>query len=74
MPHWDYTQLIADLTDSDEFRRHYDFYPDAFTYGFALRRDSPRAVALTALFNARFAAAYPGLRAADYLATRRYTE
>jgi hypothetical protein len=70
LPHWDYTQMIRDFLDSDELWAHYDFYPDAFTYGVALRRDSPHSEALRALFAARFRAVYPGLSQARYLAHR----
>jgi hypothetical protein len=66
-PHWDYTQMIRELLDSDELWRDYVFYPDAFTYGVALRRD---AVELRARFAARFAAAYPGLPLDDYQARK----
>ncbi len=70
MPHWDYTQMIRDLLDSDEFWTHYDFYPDAFTYGVALRRDGAHFAALDALFAARFRAAYPGVDRNRHIASR----
>jgi hypothetical protein len=66
MPHPDHTRMLHDILDSDEFGRHYDFYPDAFTYGFALRHDGPRFPALLTLFAARWKATYPGLDPADY--------
>ena len=70
MPHPDYTQMLLDILDSDELWRHYDYYPGAFTYGFALRRDGPRFAPLAALFAARWQATYPGLNPADHAATR----
>jgi hypothetical protein len=70
MPHPDHTRMLHDILDSDELRRHYDFYPDAFTYGFALRRDGPRFPALMTLFAARWKATYPGLDPADHAARR----
>lgn len=70
MPHPDHTQMIRDILDSDEFWDHYDFFPDAFTYGFALRRDGRHFATLHALWQERFAACYPGLRAQEYLARR----
>jgi hypothetical protein len=70
MPHPDHTQMIRDLLDRDAFWSHYDFYPDAFTYGFALRKESARSSILRALFESRWRASYPGLRPDDYLARR----
>ena len=46
MPHPDHTQMVRDILDSDELWARYDFYPDAFSYGVALRRDGPHAAAL----------------------------
>ena len=71
MPHPDYTQMIRDLLDADELWRDYDFYPDALTFGVAVRRDGAAAAALRRLFAARFAADYPGLRLDEYRAVRR---
>jgi hypothetical protein len=70
MPHPDYTQMIRDILDSDELWRDYDFYPDAFTFGVALRRDGEAAATLRRLLAARFAADYPGVRLDDYRAAR----
>ena len=70
MPHPDYTQMIRDILDDDDFWRDYDFYPDALTFGVALRRGGPRALALRRLFTARFAADHPGLSVDDYRAWR----
>lgn len=70
MPHPDYTQMLHDILASDELWRHYVLYPDAFTYGVALRRDGPRYATLAALFSDRWRAAYPGLRRDDFVASR----
>ena len=70
LPHWDYTQMIRDLLDSDELWSHYDYYPNALTYGVAIRRDGPRAAALQSLFADLFKTDYPDLRQSDYLARR----
>ena len=69
LPHPDYTQMIRDILDSDELWRDYDFYPDALTFGVAVRRDGDAAAALRTSFAARFAADHPGLRLDDYRAT-----
>ena len=50
MPHPDHTQMLRDILDSDELWQHYVFYPDAFTYGVALRRDGPNYAILSELF------------------------
>jgi hypothetical protein len=68
MPHPDHTQMVRDILDSDELWQHYHFYPDAFTYGVALRRDGLRYAILADLFAKRWQATYPGLRSEDYLA------
>lgn len=68
MPHPDYTQMIRDLYDDDEFWARYDYWPDALTFGVALRKDvSP---SLRALWEARFHADHPSLRLDDYRAHR----
>ena len=70
MPHPDHTRMVRDILDSDDFWQGYDFYPDAFSYGVALRKDSPHFSLLQALFAARWQAAYPGFRLTDHLAQR----
>ncbi len=68
MPHPDHTQMIRDILDSAQLWSDYDFFPDAFTYGVALRRDGPRAPELAALFRARWQVSYPGLSLDAYRA------
>ena len=68
MPHPDHTQMLRDILDSDELWQHYVFYPDAFTYGLALRQDGPHYAILADLFARRWQAAYAGLRPDDYVA------
>ncbi len=68
MPHPDHTQMLRDILDSDELWQHYVFYPDAFTYGVALRRDGPRYENLQARFVEEWKASYPGLLPEDYVA------
>jgi hypothetical protein len=70
MPHPDHTQMVRDILDSDELWQRYDVYPDAFTYGVALRRNSPHFARLAALFADRWQAAYPGFASTNYLARR----
>jgi hypothetical protein len=74
MPHPDHTQMVRDILDSDQLWQHYDFYPDAFTYGVALRKDGPRFAQLSALFADRWQAAYPGVPMSDHRAHRGNTQ
>jgi hypothetical protein len=60
MSHPDYTQMIRDILDEDAFWRDYDFYPDALSFGVAIRKGS-------ALSLARF---YPGKKLEECRATR----
>ena len=68
MPHPDHTQMLRDILDSDELWQHYVFYPDAFTFGLALRLDGPRSAILAGLFAEHWHASYPDLRPEDYVA------
>ncbi len=70
MPHPDHTQMLRDILDSDDLWTHYVFYPDAFTYGVALRTDGPRYANLAALLDEQWRRAYLGLPMADYVAAR----
>jgi hypothetical protein len=68
MPHPDHTQMLRDILDSDELWQHYVFYPDAFFYGVALRKDGPHYGTLQARFIGQWKSSYPGLLPEDYLA------
>jgi hypothetical protein len=70
LPHEDHTQMLREILGSDEFWAHYDFYPDAFFHGLALRRDGPLYARLATLLAAEWQASYPGLVMADYRAER----
>jgi hypothetical protein len=70
MPHPDHTQMVRDLLDSDELWAEYDVFPDAFCFGVALRRDSPRFAVLWPAFQRRWAAAYPGVAIEGHRARR----
>jgi hypothetical protein len=60
--------MLRDILDSDELWQKYVFYPDAFTYGLALRRDGPRYAILAGLLAAHWQATYPDLAPEDYVA------
>jgi hypothetical protein len=70
LPHADHTEMLKEISASEELWAHYDFYPDAFFHGLALRRDGPRAALLASLLEAAWNTAYPGIRMADYRARR----
>jgi len=70
MPHPDHTQMLRDILDSDELWQHYVFYPDAFSYGVALRQDGPHSAILADLFAKHWQAAFPGLRQDRYVASQ----
>ena len=70
LPHADHTQMLRDILGNDAFWAHYDFYPDAFFHGIALRRDGPRHAHLAALLSAEWQASYPGTDMAGYQAVR----
>jgi hypothetical protein len=70
LPHADHTQMLREIFDSDDFWGHYEFYPDAFFHGIALRTDSPSYAKLAALLSAQWQKTYPGFSMADYRAER----
>jgi hypothetical protein len=39
-PHPDYSKIISSILDDPKFWAEYDYYPEAFDYGLAIRRDS----------------------------------
>jgi hypothetical protein len=70
MPHPDHTGMVRALLDSDELWADYVYYPDAFAFGLALRKDSPRRPALAILLAERWAAVYPGVAMPAHVARR----
>jgi len=70
LPHEDHEQMLRDILGSEAFWTHYDFYPDAFFHGLALRKDGPLHEGLAALVASQWQASYPGCAMADYRAAR----
>jgi hypothetical protein len=68
LPHPDHAEMLRLILTSAELAAHYDFYPDAFYYGLALRREGQHASRLAALLGEVWRAAYPGFPMADYRA------
>lgn len=67
LPHPDYGRMLRDLYASDALWAGYRVYPEAFTFGLAVRRDAP---ALLDLVRAHFAGAYPGRSLDEHEALR----
>jgi len=70
LPHSAHTQMLRDILDSEEFWKHYAFYPDAFFHGIALRTDGPNFACLAELLSAQWRKTYPGLSMDVYRAER----
>lgn len=68
LPHPDHQGMLRQLLTSETLRARYWFVPDAFCYGLALDRASPRFAAIHQQVTAAFADAYPGLRIDDFVA------
>jgi hypothetical protein len=68
LPHADHGAMVRDILGSEDFWRHYEFFPDAFFHGIALRTDSPRYVQLAAAFRQQWRVLYPGAQAEDFRA------
>jgi hypothetical protein len=67
-PHGDYTRIVKDLVDHPRFLADYEYYPKAYLYGIAIRRDSRHHAALRQALEVDFARTYGGLKLSDYRA------
>ncbi len=67
-PHGDYTYAVAQILDDAGFRRDYEYYPNAYDYGIALRKKSKIYAAMKAETEKEFFRIYSGLNMSDYLA------
>ena len=68
LPHTEYTYAVAELLDDPTFQRDYEYYPEAYDYGIALRKNSEFYAAMKAEANREFSRIYPGLNMSDHLA------
>jgi hypothetical protein len=68
MPHSDYSSSRAMLIDHPVFQSQYEYYPQAFDTGVALKRTSPRYGLVAAAFAAYFSRVYRGERMHDHRA------
>jgi hypothetical protein len=68
-PHSDYTKITSSIIDSKEFWEQYDYYPGAFDFGLAIRKDSPNYETFYNTVNKYWREVYETRRMKDYLAT-----
>lgn len=68
LPHADYTAMRRAILDSRQFQQAYDYFPDAYNYGIAVRKESPRYTRITQVLRAEFARVYPQHSLQQYLA------
>lgn len=68
-PHSDYTKIVASIIDSQEFWQQYDYYPGAFDFGIAIRKESPKYQEIYDTINKSWREIYETRRMKDYLAT-----
>jgi hypothetical protein len=69
LPHDDYTWQRGILITSPKFLAEYDFYPGAYDYGIAIRKDSPYHDVLTARLAQAWLKFYPGTKAQNHVAS-----
>ena len=67
LPHIDYTYQRGVLLTDPELLRQYTVYAGAFSYGLAIRKDSPRRDAIDAALQRAWAQAYPGYDIGQYV-------
>jgi hypothetical protein len=67
-PHEDYAKIVASIQDSPMFWKDYDYYPKAFDYGFAVRKDVANREAVYAATMKAWKKAYNKLDMKEYLA------
>lgn len=68
LPHPDYTGAIAKLLEHPSFQSDYDYYPGAYDYGIALRRNTERYDSISEIFNRQFLELYGDIEIADQIA------
>ena len=66
LPHWHYTCMNHDLLHEPGFQSGYDFYPGLFTWGLALRRNSPYYPELSHQLESQVQQLFPAHHLADF--------
>lgn len=59
LPHSDYTALVAAILRNPDFKREYTYYPGAFAYGIAIRKNSPYRKDITSSLSQEWSRTYP---------------
>ncbi|MDP6386993.1 MAG: hypothetical protein QGI93_12440 [Planctomycetota bacterium] len=70
-PHPDYRSIVIAILDADTFWNEYDFYPEVFRFGVALRRTGPHAEELRKSFGEAWNKRYKARDMQSYRARRR---
>ncbi len=70
-PHYHYTHHVAGILHSEEFWRRYTFYPGAFDYGLAIRKDSVHFHELSRLVAREWKVMYGDRDPTQYAAEKR---
>ncbi|MEK6396464.1 MAG: hypothetical protein V4734_00120, partial [Terriglobus sp.] len=68
LPHDDYTWQRGILITAPKILAEYEFYPEVYDYGIAIRKDSPYHDRLTAQLGAAWSKLYPGSKLKDHVA------
>lgn len=68
LPHEDYTGIRATILESNSFNTDYEYYPGAFLFGIALRKESSFYSAIKAAVVHHWAQLYQDLSMSDYVA------
>lgn len=74
MPHYFFVRIWRDLISDQRLWAEYDVWPDAFLFGFALRRDGPHREQLYAGFQEIWRRMYPNQDIAAWRVTRLRSE
>ena len=67
MPMREYSYMCGIVYSAPELLRDYDVWDGAFTYGLAVRKDSPYRKQIDEVFKPAMAKFYPGVETKDYL-------
>ncbi|TFH48527.1 MAG: hypothetical protein E4G89_06130 [Methanothrix sp.] len=67
-PHGDYTYEVADILDNSSFQKDYEYYPGAYNFGIAIRKDSERYSEIKKVISREFRRIYPWYNLSDYVA------
>ncbi len=61
LPHWAYTNMLRQLWESESFWKDYEYYPQVFDFGIAIRRRSPYSAGIKSAVWEQWQKLYPGI-------------